>query len=432
MDVFEDNFEMAMDYLAVIARWTLSLSQLLIQREGLATLAEYGIVPISLEPGRRPGGARRGRLNFLALAALPWLAFEAPSDALRLYLATAAAYASGDRTTALREIRTWRPFEILQATGALRKEEKRLRSEVKLPGEIDFRTVEAAVLLHAEAGLLYLQEERRPTAKLHLDASTALLVWSRGAAARARNRTIVRGKIFEGVPEEPRLELRESIDARDFYVALAAASLALGFPETAVPFVEKAREQAPRDPEVQLVLGCAAAGLAVERAVNHRDQDAARARADAETAFRESLALAPETLEARLRLGKLLLDGPRAVEAEPLLAAADAAATDDRQRYLARLFLGQALERQGRSDEAIRSYRRALEVWPHSQAARLALAHALEKSSGPAAARALVDAVLDPARRPDARPDPWFLYLVGPPGLAQASFDRVFDRKPAR
>jgi CRP-like cAMP-binding protein len=54
VDVLEDNFEMAMDYLAVIARWTLSLSQLLIQREGLGTLAEYGIAPIVAEPDAEP------------------------------------------------------------------------------------------------------------------------------------------------------------------------------------------------------------------------------------------------------------------------------------------------------------------------------------------------------------------------------------------
>ena len=63
VDVLEDNFEMAMDYLAVIARWTMSLSQLLIQREGLATLAEYGIVPILEQPdpgadGEASDGAR--------------------------------------------------------------------------------------------------------------------------------------------------------------------------------------------------------------------------------------------------------------------------------------------------------------------------------------------------------------------------------------
>jgi CRP-like cAMP-binding protein len=54
VDVLEDNFEMAMDYLAVIARWTLMLSQLLIQREGLGTLAEYGITPIVAEPDPEP------------------------------------------------------------------------------------------------------------------------------------------------------------------------------------------------------------------------------------------------------------------------------------------------------------------------------------------------------------------------------------------
>jgi CRP-like cAMP-binding protein len=54
VDVLEDNFEMAMDYLAVIARWTLSLSQQLIQREGLATLAEYGIAPILPDPDAAP------------------------------------------------------------------------------------------------------------------------------------------------------------------------------------------------------------------------------------------------------------------------------------------------------------------------------------------------------------------------------------------
>ena len=38
---------------------------------------------------------------------------------------------------------------------------------------------------------------------------------------------------------------------------------------------------------------------------------------------------------------------------------------------------------------------------------------------------------LDPIRRPEAKPDPWFLYPIGPPGLAQAAFARVFDRQPA-
>ena len=49
VDVLEDNFEMAMDYLAVVARWLLALSRLRIAREGLETLEEYGVLPIGKE-----------------------------------------------------------------------------------------------------------------------------------------------------------------------------------------------------------------------------------------------------------------------------------------------------------------------------------------------------------------------------------------------
>jgi tetratricopeptide (TPR) repeat protein len=367
----------------------------------------------------------------LALAVLPSFAVRPQYD-LRLYLATAAHYASANRTAALREIQQWSPSEIARATAALQREERRLRSVVKSPDEIDFHTVEAAVLLHAEAGLLFLQDQRLQAAKLHLDSSVELIQWSRHAAADRRNWTTMRRHTFKDRPADPALELKESIDGRDFYVALASAALALGFADTAGPFAEQARLEAPRNAEVQLVLGCVASGLAAEKVLQHHDSDAARARGGAEKAFRDALALAPETHEARLRLGKLLLDEHRTIEAEPLLAEVDAKATDDRQRYLARLFLGRAAERRGRSEEAIRSYRRALEAWPDSQAARLALAYALEKSSGPGASRELVGAILDSSRRPDGPSDPWFLYPIGPPGLAQAAFKRVWDRMLGR
>lgn len=380
--------------------------------------------------GSPSSGPRRLARLLLALAALPSLAFGQQGD-LQLYLATAAHYASASRTAALNEIMRWGPFQIAGATAALRRREPKLRASVKSPGEIDFHTVEAAVLLHAEAGLLLLQDQRFPAAKAHLDASSALLQWSRRAAADRRNWTTMRRHTFKDRPLDPALELEESIDARDFFVALASAALALGYAEAAGPFAAQAALEAPRDSEVQLVLGCVAAGLATEKAVQQREGDAARARKDAEKAFRDALAVDPLTHEARLRLGKLLLDEHRTVEALPLLAEADAQVTDDRQRYLARLFLGRAAEQGGRSAEAIRSYRRALEAWPDSQAARLALAHALEKSSGPGASRELVGALLDPSRRREAPSDPWFLYPIGPPGLAQAAFKRVFDRAPA-
>jgi thioredoxin-like negative regulator of GroEL len=210
-------------------------------------------------------------------------------------------------------------------------------------------------------------------------------------------------------------------------VALAAGALALGYAEAASPFAEQARLEAPLDPQVQLVLGSVASGLAVEKGLQHDDAAAARARGAAEKAFREALSLSPRMHEAALRLGKLLLDQDGTTEAETLLAEVDAKTTDVRQRYLARLFLGRAGERRGASEDAIRSYRRALDAWPDSQAAQLALAHALETSAGPGVARQIVGAILDPSRPRDGPPDPWFLYPIGPPGLAQAAYERVWD-----
>ena len=383
-------------------------------------------------------------MSLLLLAIVPFLAFQSPGRSgqqvprgsggprpqndLRLYLATAAQYASGNRAGALREIRQWWLPEIARATAALRREELHLRSEAKDPDDIDFRTVEGAILMHAQAGILFLQDQKLRPAKVHLDASSEMLQWSRKAAAEARNWTTMRKATFKDRPPDPALELTESINPRDFYVALASAALALGYAEAASPFADQARLEAPLNPVVQLVAGCVASGLAVEKALQHRDADASRARLAAEVAFREAVTHDAAAYEARLRLGKLLLDQNRAVEAEPLLAEVEAKATDERLRYLARLFLGRAAEQRGRSEDAIRSYRGALEAWPTSQAARFGLAHALEKSSGPDASREIVGAMLDSSRATDGPSDPWFLYPIGPPGLAQAAFNRVWDR----
>jgi hypothetical protein len=80
-----------------------------------------------------------------------------PQYDLVSYLAVATAYRSPNRALARREIREWRMAEIEAALRALRGEGDRLRVVAVEPGDIDFRTVEAAVLLHAEVGLASLQ-----------------------------------------------------------------------------------------------------------------------------------------------------------------------------------------------------------------------------------------------------------------------------------
>ncbi len=65
--------------------------------------------------------------------------------------------------------------------------------------------------------------------------------------------------------------------------------------------------------------------------------------------------------------------------------------------------------------------------WPDAQAARLGLARSLERSAGPEAARILVGASLAASRRFDRPEDPWWPYEFGPPGLAKAALDRLWQ-----
>lgn len=330
---------------------------------------------------------------------------------------------------ALQDIRQWQPQEIAAAVAHLCRRGDRLRPLASTPDDIAFGTVEAAVLMHAEAGLIALQALSMAEADAHLRASTTLLEWSRRAAATARNHSRTRAALDarHGRPP-PGPAIHERIDPVAFYQSLAATALALGFPGTARPFAEQVRQAAPLDAEVQLVFGCVAEAQAEEQVLRRRDSEAARLREEAGRALLDALALDPTLHEARLRVGRLLLAMGALVQAEPHLEAVDRLSADNRHRYLARLFLGRLAERRDRQDDAARFYARAIACWPDSQAARLALARVLERESGPAAARPLVAATLAAARRLDRAADPWWLYPFGPPRLAGATLDRVWKQ----
>jgi tetratricopeptide (TPR) repeat protein len=226
------------------------------------------------------------------------------------------------------------------------------------------------------------------------------------------------------------IELR--IDPREFYAALAAATLAVGFPEVALPFAEKASAAAPLDGEALLLGACVKESLALGEEVRARERQARRLREEAEALLRETLAADPAQMEARVRLGRVLLTRGHPHEAEPLLQQVAEEARDEQQRYLALLLLGRASEQQENPDAAATLYRRALEAWPDSQAARLALARCLEAPAGPPAARTLVTASLLDSTRPTREPDPWWSYPSGPRGLARAALERLWQRALGR
>jgi tetratricopeptide (TPR) repeat protein len=355
----------------------------------------------------------------ILLAAIGGGPVTGASHDLAAYLALAARYGSGQRLEALSDLRAWKLSEAETAVAAIRRREDHLRAVATAQEEIAFHAVEAAVLLQAEAGLLALEADSGVAAELHLRLSTGLFEWSRVAADRLRRRASRPG----GPPGA--LRIRERIAPHDYYAALAATSLALGFPAVAQPFARGAVRAAPLDAGVHLVSGCVSASLAELFALRHQESAAERSRADAERAFRDALAVEPGLLEARLRLGKLLVDERRAIEAEAPLAMVEEGRSDHRQRYLARLFLGRVAEQRSRREQAVDWYRRAIETWPDSQAARLALAQDLETSSGPSVSSEPVAATLAASRRPDRAPDPWWGYRLGPFGLWRTLLDRV-------
>jgi tetratricopeptide (TPR) repeat protein len=366
-------------------------------------------------------------LVLLALVQRPLV----PSDRyLPAYLAIVGGYARGERTRALGAMRTWRLADVDSALSALRNQGNNLRAVTAFETDIDFRLVEAAVLLHAEVGLLHLQASAWGEGSWHVGRSASLFDWSRIAARQLRERAAkrrARGPTAGVIEPLPRaLDIQERIPPRDYYVAVAASVLAFGQGPAARDFAERALTVAPDDAEAHLVLGCAAEYVAGEQVLKDDASAARRLSAKAEAAFRQARALDPALFEARLRLGYLLLTDGRVTEGETVLAEAEGLAGDERGRYLARLFLGRAAERGGRPADAAGFYRRALEAWPSAQTARLALAHAGEKAGDPAAARAQVTASLDASRRDDRPSDPFWVYPFGPPGLAQAALQRVF------
>jgi tetratricopeptide (TPR) repeat protein len=332
------------------------------------------------------------------------------------YLRLGASYRSAG-SGLVDTIRTWTSREISDAQRQLRSREPLLRDRASSPDELDLRFVEWAALLHLEAALKALQETNDAEGRAQLSAATALVRWTTEATARrARD---------PASPPAQRLHPRLGLAA--LHSAAAGAALAVGFPEVAKAEAEQARDAAPTDVTVLLAVATAREGVAHIQSVEGRTTDARRSFEEAENAFRDVLAVDPSVVEARLRLGRLLAEQERFVEADPLLDQAQREGTA-RQRYLALLFLARAAERRKDWTGAFRFYSRALEADPDGAAARLGLALQLERQAGPAAARAPVLETLSRGARLEATSDPWSNYPFGDVEAAAATLKHLWDR----
>jgi tetratricopeptide (TPR) repeat protein len=325
------------------------------------------------------------------------------------YLELATAYERAG-SPVVESIRAWTGSEIADAQRGLRSREGQLRDLASSPGDVDLRLVEAAALLHLEAGIKALQETDEATGRIQLSAAGELVRWTAAAAAR-------RSKDPATPPDR---QLHPRLGWAALHATTSAAALAVGFPVIARAHGEEARAAAPTDAAALLALATALDSVAHLQAVEGRTTDARATRQRATAAFEDVLAVTPKAAEARLRLGRLLEEDGRLVEAEPLLERA-VRDGDPRQRYLAQLFLARIAERKKDWRAAFQAYSRALEAVPDGSAARLGLALQRERMAGTAAE------ALSRSARLDARADPWSNYPFGDVDSTARDLKRLWD-----
>jgi tetratricopeptide (TPR) repeat protein len=132
----------------------------------------------------------------------------------------------------------------------------------------------------------------------------------------------------------------------------------------------------------------------------------------AERSLRQTLALDPASVQARVRLGRVLGDLGRHQEAAAELHGAVAARPVGAVRYFAEMFLGREEQALGNRDNARIHFEAAAQLAPDAQSPYLALSQ-LARQSGdrPAALRALQHMISLPADEL-YRQDPWWTYYM--------------------
>jgi tetratricopeptide (TPR) repeat protein len=130
----------------------------------------------------------------------------------------------------------------------------------------------------------------------------------------------------------------------------------------------------------------------------------------AERFFRESLAVEPQRLEARVRHGRVLGELGRLTEAAAELRRAIEEGAEGEWLYFAHLFLGRQEELLGRPQQARIELELAAALFPAAQTPRLALSQIARRAGNRADAQRELQAIakLPPDTR--RREDPWWNY----------------------
>jgi hypothetical protein len=161
-------------------------------------------------------------------------------------------------------------------------------------------------------------------------------------------------------------------------------------------------------PEILLLAGITEEMRASSRISGASAGEQRKALEQAEKYYRGATAAAPDRLEARLRLGRVLNERDKDAEARTLLAPLTTV-SDDRIAYLASLFLGGIEDHDHHADAALALYERAATEFPHAQTAQLAASELRHRRGDHQAAAEAVPM----AAGADNAFDPWWTYVFG-------------------
>jgi tetratricopeptide (TPR) repeat protein len=317
-------------------------------------------------------------------------------------------------TDGVREMLTWSRDRVSRGVAAFTALRTPVGQVTDAPGAF------AAVMLHTDAALTAATRDRGPVASLHLLNAALLMEYATNLVPNKTRHPFSRGTWYLTVTRV--LNGLQGWDVEESLFKELGRRMHAGSVTAAVErmVAEQDREAPGVGAQLLLALGSLEDGSAqmdrrergFEPSPKRVDDSLIRDRLrQAEHFYRRALELDPALLEARLRLGALLVD-TESTAAQIELRQVLAQAREPRQRYLAFLFLGQIEEKAGRHDRAIGLYARALAAWPRSQVARIALGNAQDESGDVAPAQALIVAFFGHATS-EREQDPWSGYFNG-------------------
>ena len=185
-------------------------------------------------------------------------------------------------------------------------------------------------------------------------------------------------------------------------------------------YLDRALALFPANAEIQILAGVGQEMRGSPRTWALSSGDRRDALKSAEAHYRRAVALNPDRLEARLRLGRILQQRAELTEVRALLAPLTGS-KDDRIAYLAQLFMGGIEDATRHPDAALAAYDAAAARVPSAQTARLAASELRHRKGERQSAADAIPA----AAGPDNGFDPWWVYIFGEFWRADVLLDAI-------